>query len=244
MPSIDINALSIVAYITAAMAVWIGVDFFTAAPPAELLVPGGSGRLAGAIGLVIDPWRTIRRRHQEAGWGLPVAVVGLNAAVGIVAAVVLVGRLDFSRYATATVRLENVALVGGILNVLAAQLGGWIVQSFLIFCLLVLMNGQRSVGWVLRTVGMAYIGFLMASVIMLMADAFLLPHGTDLNGLSEWVRHGPVLIGKTAELWVFALICYGVRVGELFPLGKSLVVGITPSAILLGTKLGLTALLR
>ena len=244
VPSLDTNVLSIGAYVTAAVMVWIGVDYFAAPAPSALPGSGDPGFLSGAVGLVIRPWRTIGSRHQEPGWALPIAVVGLNAVVGLVATVVLVGKIDFSRYAAATIRLSDVILVGGVLNVLAAQVGGWIVQSFLIFCLLVLMDGQRSMAWALRTVGMAYVGFLMASVVMLMADALLIPHGTDLSGLSEWARHWPVLIGKTAELWVLALICYGVRAGELFSVGRSFVVGITPSAILLGTKLAVTALLR
>lgn len=237
-PGADLNVLAMSSQGIAATLVWLGYDLSSrVSASAQQPSRQSVGLLGGLLGLLVQPWKTMRNQALEAGWALPLTVVGVNALLGILGTVLLVDRLDLDAYSSSPLPVGGILLAGGTLNILSVQLGGWVVQSFLVFCMVVILDGQGAFGEILRVVGRSYIGFVLSTAVLLGVMMLRLPANATLEQLSSLSAGGHAVAGKVGELWVLSLLCYGLAVGQRFSVGRSLAAGLLPSGILLGSRI-------
>ena len=233
---------SLVAQAFAVTCVWMLEEMFPTRdfePPA-MTSPHAHSKLGWNLWSVITrPVRIIRDSRDHVYWKEAFVVVLANAALGIVLLAWLVRRVDFTALSAAAqgIPVSRVFFLSSVLNILTVQVGGWPLQAFLVFCLVTILNGSADLGFYVRLVGLAYVGYLLLTIALALVNPVMLPAGVGVNEVNALTQSIHPLMGKLAELWVLTLLAYGVAVREKFGLLKSLAAAIGPGFLLLSTKL-------
>lgn len=167
------------------------------------------------------------------------SIVVLSAIVGILSILLLVQRLNFNSLESTGIDTANLIIVTNLISIILVQVGGWILQSFMIHFLAVVFNGSKPIGSYFKIVGLSYTGFLIGAVISLFYSLFTLPTSIPIEEFNSMMNNSlvPKLIGKNAEFISLILIAYGLCKLERFTLFKSLLITLIPSVVLILLKI-------
>lgn len=167
-------------------------------------------------------------------WPLVLGVVTLNGTLGITAGLLVMNRLIFPEFAAETGNLRTLFLGSVIANVLITQVAGWALQAFLTFLVATLLGGTGSPRYYFQLVGLAYVGYLLLTIILGIYNESILDRSVTLDQLNETIvdQHYHVY-SKSGEYLVLSLIGGGIFLRERFNFLKSMTCAVMPSVLLL-----------
>ncbi len=179
-------------------------------------------------------WHLQALRGRLLRWPLVLGVVTLNGTLGIAAGVLVMNKLVFPELAAEAGNLRTLFLGSVIANVLITQVAGWALQAFLTFLVATLLGGTGSPRYYFQLVGLAYVGYLLLTIVLGIYNELILDRGVTLDQLNETiVDHHFHVYSKSTEYLVLSLIGGGIFTRERFDFLKSMTCAVMPSFLLL-----------
>jgi len=170
-------------------------------------------------------------KFKESIRPLPITIVILNGLMGFLGLVLLYKHVDFAN----SPDLRRVFVISGGFGIIVAQIGGWILQSFLISLISVFYGSRNGPKIFFNLVGFSYVGFLLITMVSMLVNSWVLPNEMspiELNAaiVGSYLR---VILGKVGEFIVLSIIVYGILLIENITVKKALVIAVAPSILLL-----------
>lgn len=169
--------------------------------------------------------------YQESIRLIPILTVLGNGLLGFLGLYLLYQKVDFKE----SPELKNVLIISGGFGILVAQIGGWILQSFLINLLSVFFGSRNGPKIYFNIVGISYVGFLFITVASIIFNLYFLPDKIYASELNEIIfnSYWHVISGKVGEFIVLSFILYYILHIERVSVLKASIISVAPSVLLL-----------
>ncbi len=160
-----------------------------------------------------------------------------NALICILSVLFIASKIDFetiSQSARTDVRIFFI--ISNVISVLIVQFGGWFLQAVLIYLVSLSFNIDLRFKSALIITGIAYSGFLLTSIFLLLYNFFTIEAGIPLEEFKEYVfsdvfRPITAKVGEYITLMLAAILLYDAI--HKFSKLKALLVIMIPSIVIL-----------
>ena len=165
----------------------------------------------------------------------------MSAFVGIFSLYLLLGSLNLEAIqGSSGLDVKNIILTTNTISIFLVQVGGWVIQAFLIHFLAIIFDGEQNFNKYLKIIGLAYVAYLIGAIISLFynqitASGQVLPYEDFENLMNNNIILK--LVGKSAEYLALIYISYGLMKLEKFSYFRALLVSFLPSILLIVLKL-------
>jgi hypothetical protein len=163
-----------------------------------------------------------------------IVVIG-NAILGVMNILSVSSKIDFEITTEQSASIKNIFIFTNTIGVALTQVGGWLFQSYLVYMLSVIVGGTGVFKDYLKLIGLAYIGFFILSIVLLVFNYWYLPDNLSSAQFTLVMKESLIhkILGKIGEFWTLTLISFGLFNLEKFSFSKCVMVSFVPSFLLL-----------
>lgn len=169
-----------------------------------------------------------------------ISTVLMSILIGVLSLYLLVGNLNFSLLQDESgLDFRKIVFTTNTISIVLVQFGGWVIQTFLIYFLAILFDGEAKFNSYLKVVGLAYIAYFIGALISLIYNQKNISQTLSL-GEFEYLMNDNLflkLIGKISEYLALIYIAYGLMTIEKFKFFNALFISFIPSILLIVFKI-------
>lgn len=123
----------------------------------------------------------------------------------------------------------------GSSSIVAFQLGGFILQGFLLYFLLIIINTKLPFSNYLRILGISYIGFLLGALLILVYNIAISANFNSISSFKNFYSNSyyHIIVGKISEFWTLLMLSSFIYQNEKLDFGPSVFIAFFPNIFLM-----------
>lgn len=165
-------------------------------------------------------------------------IVSVNLLLCIFSLIMLSNKIDFAKATqNSGTDVKKLFLTSNIISIIIVQFGGWFLQSVLLYFTSILFDLEIGFSKILNLTGIAYVGFLLSTIILYIYNYFVFTEGVPVDEFKEIALSNIIspTVGKLGEYVTLSLVAFfifNLKANHLNTF-KTIVLTAIPSFVLL-----------